>query len=287
MNVTFNPYKSYTTQNKYNPKPQQQQSFTGATAAIGDIAESVAGDSKFLKSISAKYDKACNWVGENISKHLFDNKVIDGIANKIKGKDNAIKFFLIGGSAITSGSYMQRTLKNDKMDKDRKQTLAVNQFLTFLVSTAGALFLDSRLKKWWGEKKEQYFDLNVPNAEAIRNAMKEKNDKIKLKNASRADIDKEPLYKLDSYLKKYGKKHFLNEADYKKFMTKFDGFGLLRSIIVFSMVYRFIVPVAVTKPANILCDKYLAHKKAKAAEKNNIQTAQNVQANQPAQAAKA
>ena len=228
MNVTFNPYKSYTTQNKYNTKPQQQQSFTGASSAIGDIAESVAGDSKFLKSISAKYDKACNWVGENISKHLFDNKVIDGIANKIKGKDNAIKFFLIGGSAITSGSYMQRTLKNDKMDKDRKQTLAVNQFLTFLVSTAGALFLDSRLKKWWGEKKEQYFDLNVPNAEAIRNAMKEKNDKIKLKNASRADIDKEPLYKLDSYLKKYGKKHFLNEADYKKFMTKFDGFGLLR-----------------------------------------------------------
>ena len=53
------------------------------------------------------------------------------------------------------------------------------------------------------------------------------------------------------------------------------------------MVYRFIVPVAVTKPANILCDKYLAHKKAKAAEKNNVQTAQNVQANQPAQAAKA
>ena len=87
MNVTFNPYKSYTTQNKYNTKPQQQQSFTGATSAIGDIAESVAGDSKFLKSISAKYDKACNWVGENISKHLFDNKVIDGIANKIKGKD--------------------------------------------------------------------------------------------------------------------------------------------------------------------------------------------------------
>ena len=242
MNVTFNLYNSYTNSktNQCRPRPQ---SFTG------------------------KYDNFCHWVGENVSRRVFDNALIDGIADKVKGKDNAIKFFLIGGSALTSGVYMQQTLTNKKMDKDRKKTLAVNQFLTFLLSTAGALLLDKHLKTWWDKKKDQFFDLKVPNAEDIRNHMKLLNDKIKLKNENLADADKEPLYKLGDYLDKFGKKHFLTEDDYKKFMTKYKGFGELRSIIVFALVYRFLVPLIVTKPANILCDKYLAYKKSKDAEK--------------------
>ncbi len=273
MNVTFNTYNnSYTTPNRCKPRPQ---SFTGKEqaaeraleAAENKIINSVVSDSTFFDSISKKYDAMCNWVGKNICRPVFDNSVIDGIGDKIKGKDNAIKFFLIGGSAITSGVYMQQTLTNKKMDKDRKKTLTVNQFLTFLVSTFGALVIDSHLKKWWNDKKEQYFDLNLPNAEDIRNSMAQKNEKIKLRNQGLTDIDKEPLYNLSTYLEKYGKKHFIDVKDYEKFMTKLEGFAALRSIIVFALVYRFIVPVAVTKPANILCEKYLAHKKNKDAEK--------------------
>ena len=44
---------------------------------------------------------------------------------------------------------MQRTLANDKLDKDRKNTLAVNQGLTFVVSTIGAYALDKYVKGWW------------------------------------------------------------------------------------------------------------------------------------------
>ena len=43
----------------------------------------------------------------------------------------------------------------------------------------------------------------------------------------------------------------------------------LRTMIVFGFVYRYFVPVVVTKPANILCEKYLAHKKAKTENKQN------------------
>ena len=39
--------------------------------------------------------------------------------------------------------------------------------------------------------------------------------------------------------------------------------GLLRTMLVFGFVYRYFVPVVVTKPANWLCEKYLSHKKAK------------------------
>ena len=272
MNVTFNTYNTY---NNYKKSAQRPQTFTGKgeaaerilNAAENTIINSVTGDSKSLTSISQKYDNFCNWVGKHICRPVFDNSLVDNFSDKIKDKDNAIKFFLIGGSAITSGVYMQRTLTNKKMDKDRKKTLAVNQFFTFLLSTAGALFLDKHLKSWWNEKKEQYFDLNVPNAEAIRNSMKEKNEKIKLRNEGLADVDKEPLYTLDSYLEKFGKKHFLDSKDYKNLMTKMKGFAALRSIIVFALVYRFLVPILVTKPANIVCDKNLAHKKAKDAQK--------------------
>lgn len=246
MDVRLNTFNnSYIAPNCNKPKPQ---SFTGL-------------------NISKGYDTFCNKVGEHLCRPMFDNRFIDGIANKVKSTDNAIKFFLIGGSAITSGMYMYRTLVNDKMDKDRKKTLAVNQFLTFALSTLGALTIDSRMKKWWDAKKEQFFDLNVPNAADIRNKMAEHNDKIKLKNAALAENEKEPLLKLGDYLEKFGRKHFLTQKDYDKFMSKFSGFGALRSIIVFAMVYRFLVPVAVTKPANILCDKYLEHKKAKDAKK--------------------
>ena len=135
------------------------------------------------------------------------------------------------------------------------------------VSDSAVTVSDAELKAAYDEKKEQYFDLNVPNAEAIRNSMKEKNEKIKLRNEGLADVDKEPLYTLDSYLEKFGKKHFLDSKDYKNLMTKMKGFAALRSIIVFALVYRFLVPILVTKPANIVCDKYLAHKKAKDAQK--------------------
>ena len=273
MDVRFNTY--YNSYNQYNKSNKRPQAFTGKeeaaerilNAAENRIVRSVTGESKSFNSVSDAYDNFCNWVGKNICRPVFDNGFINHIADKIKYKDNAIKFFLIGGSAITSGVYMQQTLTNKKMDKDRKKTLAVNQFLTFLLSTAGALFLDGRLKDWWSAKKEQYFDLNVPNAEDIRHNLKEKNEKIMLRNEGLAEVDKEPLYTLDSYLEKFGKKHFIDPKDYDNLMTKMKGFAALRSIIVFALVYRFLVPIIVTKPANIICEKYLAHKKAKDAQK--------------------
>lgn len=49
-----------------------------------------------------------------------------------------------------------------------------------------------------------------------------------------------------------------------KLSGKIKGMNALRSMIVFGFVYRFFVPVVVTKPANWICEKYLSHKQAKA-----------------------
>ena len=59
----------------------------------------------------------------------------------------------------------------------------------------------------------------------------------------------------------------MSKQEARTITKKIKGIGLLKSMIVFGFVYRFFVPVVVTKPANKLCDMYLEHKKAKEAAK--------------------
>ena len=289
-------------------------------------------------------------VGTHFCRYLFDNKLIDKIAYSIRNSENAIKHFLTVGSVITSGMYMKKTLTNDKMDKDRRHTLAVNQGFTLIISTIGAYTLDSKIKKWWDKKHEQFMKLSE-NGTAAWKGMENRNNKIRKENAKNnteitnkiksgeikpnlninsdeellkivtkfikkdkesmfsqrlneigiklpqdpkeaisklCDIingnDKdlknkltdavkaedyvrkiiEPTLNIDEYLERYGKNHVF--TDLEKLKTQSKGFAALRSILVFGFIYRFFVPLAVVKPTNILCEKYLAHKKQKEAE---------------------
>ena len=132
------------------------------------------------------------------------------------------------------------------------------------------------MKNWWenvtaryagyqlGDEKfaENFKNSNIKIAEenkAIKAAAKKKGVKPELKSLLK--VEKE-VKKHDYYKSLEAIGGDMKEA--KAFMGKIKGMGMLRSMIVFALVYRYIVPVAVTKPANILCEKYLAHKKAKA-----------------------
>ena len=72
-----------------------------------------------------------------------------------------------------------------------------------------------------------------------------------------------PISKLEDYVKMHPGYKALSEADAKSLISKIKGMGVLRTMIVFGFVYRYFVPVVVTKPSNWLCEKYLANKKAK------------------------
>ena len=174
---------------------------------------------------------------------------------------------------------MQRTLTNKELDKDRKNTLAVNQGLTFAVSTVGAYALDKYVKGWWdnvtarfaghllGDNK--FYSDYLANKAAVIKENKE------LLAASKASNIKPELKEMPSVIKSIENNSFykslLSNAgdDAKTLMTKVKGMSPLRTMIVFGFVYRYFVPVVVTKPANILCEKYLAHKKAKTENKQN------------------
>ena len=317
MNVTLNSFNSYNKYNKQNrqcckPKPQ---SFTANPMQnVGDVAEQIANQaikekSSFFKPFSDFYDRCTDGIAKHFTAKIVDSAPMNAIAAKLKNSDNLFQHCLTLGSLITSGLYMEKTLTNDKLDKDRKQTLAVNQGLTFLVSTAGAYSLDKYLKNWWENTTSKYIGTQIndenfaKNFKGINQGIDEINKKLKqnpngdvnkfaeevkeaLKMPKRGEkgytgyteflehavkgaiedaddcVKSVERLKLDKYTDKLVKNGKIAELS-SELKGKIKGMGLLRTMLVFGFVYRYFVPVVVTKPANLLCEKYLSHKKAK------------------------
>lgn len=227
----------------------------------------------FTGSVSQVYDSFCHGVGKKVCGKLFDNKLINWIGGLPKDPDNAVKHFLVVGSVITSGMYMKQTLTNDKMDKDRRQTLAVNQGFTLILSTLGAYTLDSKLRKWWGDKHLEYIALS-DEGKAIIDGFKKKNAEIAEKNKNLAKELQQEKLKIDQYIDKFGSEHVVDKKALQSLKIRSKGFNALRQILVFGFVYRFFVPLVVVKPTNWLCERYLENKKKKqelAAQQNNPQ----------------
>lgn len=294
MNISLNTYSQPAQYNrlKNNNNINRQNSTPAFTGAADKVAESVVKKSgfmgKFFKNCEQKYDAVGEWLAQKVIPKVFDNNMTDKFTNKVKESDRLFSHFLAVGSAITSGMYMYKTLNNDKLDQDRKNTLAVNQFLTFLLSTGGAYMLDSSLSSWWqnmtvryaaGQCKDKNMNLLAEFKEEVKKA-KAENIEIKkankaLKDAAKAEgrkIAKSELQdlksvKADKFLSKRIGNYMGTPEAAEQLTRRIKGMGYLKTMLVFALVYRYIVPVAVTKPANMLCDKYLAHKKEKQTEK--------------------
>lgn len=316
MNVSFNTNSLNTyKQNSYSlnqskAKQFKSQSFTANTAKLADAAEQVVEQaakdkSGFFKPFSNFYDKFTDNIAKHFTSKVVDSKPLGYVANKLKNSNNLFQHCLTIGSMITSGLYMQKTLTNDKLDKDRKNTLAVNQGLTFLLSTAGAYSLDKYLKTWWEDVTAKYVGLQLQDKNfekdfkdikaGINHVNKElkkdaKADVNKLAEAAKKELKMSdtasllfdrnvtkavknsdgplksiPKVSLDKFMDKLVKENKISPIS-KELSSRIKGMGLLRSMLVFGFVYRYFVPVVVTKPANILCEKYLAHKKSKTEE---------------------
>ncbi len=294
-------------------KPTNKPSFTGNVAGEAAQAAVRAAEEKsgIFKPFNTFYDKCTDFIAKHFTGKLVDSKPMNYIAENLKDSSNLYQHCLTAGSLVTSGLYMEKTLTNDKLDKDRKKTLAVNQGLTFVLSTIGAYTLDKYLKNWW-ENVTAKFVGNQVELENFSENFKNINKAIdiinkKLKETPNADVNKiaeqvkESLkmpkegengykgfteylehavkgaiedaddvvksvdrLKLDKYIEKLvGKESKLMPALSEELSAKVKGMGLLRSMLVFGFIYRYFVPVVVTKPSNWLCEKYLSHKQSK------------------------
>lgn len=244
----------------YNNNRQYKPSFKGPE----QVAKAASEGSKLFAPLEKAYDGFTDKVAEHVTSRFVNWKPLNWLADKLKNTDNLFQHCMTVGSVVTSGLYMQRTLANKDLDKDRRNTLAVNQGLTLLVSTIGAYALDKYIKGWWDNVTAKFAGhlLNdkefYPKFKQDKEAVIKENKKLKGTNA-----ELKSMPKVDKLVKKHANYKALDVKDADILLKKVKGMSPLRTMIVFGFVYRYFVPVVVTKPANKLCDMYLAHKKAK------------------------
>lgn len=237
MNVTFQSNRfSQNYNNRFSEK--RQPSFTAVVNP-----NYIKGDTSFYAKLEKHYENFTDLIARNVIPKIMDNQFMGAIAEKFKGSKMLYNHFAAVGSAITSGLYMYKTLDNDKLDKDRKQTLAINQGLTFGISTIGAYALDKSVDNWWQKIMAQYAGIQLGDnklAEKFKTAEKGLNEFIKEQHPG----------KLTEQLAK-----------------RLDGMNLVKKMFVFGMVYRYLVPVLVTPIANKIGEHRIAQKKAQEAQK--------------------
>lgn len=315
MNVTsIRPYNnvSYnnTPNNVYNPNYKRQEvQFTGNVNALSN---------PFKKG----YNKLVGFIRDQYFMRIINSNFMEWLLKKTDNVENMSTHMMVIGSTLISGMYAVRTLQNDKLDQHKRRTLALNDFLTWGLSTFGAYALDKSLnKKWEGvtrrfaaeyikkhtdseyikqfdekqaalkaEAKAKGIEYKAPEFTPHELAQKCKENNITpynlnqriLEEANKASVDN---YKVDIRNKQIeilnaklpdGKKMaFLEKRPaiknvkdfnvevlkYAPLTNKLKGMNAIKSIFIFGMMYRYIVPVLVMKPANKL-GNYIHQKNA-------------------------
>lgn len=238
------------------------------------------------------YDKMTDWIAKNYYSRFYRSKFAESFIKYTKGKkwDNMTTHMSALGSTLISGMYIARTLDNDKLDPQKRKTLALNDLMVWAISTMGAYFMDAKLAGWWdgittrfvanylmdnkkAKRVRTLGDWNPANIKEVMGNWHEKvNARIEEINAKIASGDykggRKPLNKVEATAYKNVRDFNLDVLKNRKLTTLIDGMGVLKSLFVFGMVYRYIVPVLVMKPANII-GNYFHNKKAQAEAANN------------------
>ena len=243
-----------------NAKP----AFTGSPVQAGEeIVATVASKSKLFDPLFRIWDSFIGFGAKHIIAPFLDFKPIRWFANKTKDVDGMVNHLNVASSAAISGMYIKKTLDNDKLDKDRRNTLAINQALVFAVSTAGSYLLDDSLGNWWNNTVTPkyagvFLDEKDKMAEFIQ-----KNKEIRKFNKTASKDAKKDMLKVMDYVKKE-----INPDSIKleKLNTRLKGMDVAKKLFIFATVYRYIAPILVTPLANRIGDRYLQYKKAKDAE---------------------
>ena len=236
-------------------------------------------------SLAGIYDKFTDKIAEHFTARITNSNIIQKASDKWKDSEFLFNHMMTVTSAVISSVYVRQTLKNKDMEEDKKRVLAVNQGLTFALSTALTYSLDSKLESWWqrltadfiGKRaddkdfatnyKEAQKAKNIENKAIIEDALKDKNwfakkyAKIFPDKELKAKLDKaKPLKALD-----YAKKQKLVLPTNMDHLV--GGMGILKKMTIMGAIFRLGVPVLVTPLASILSEQYLAHKRSKKAEK--------------------
>ena len=212
-------------------KPTQQEQVVAQQANSQDVTNKTAEENNV--SFKGKgVPKKTNWftkkMAEWYGKPLIESEKAAKLSEKLANMPGDVTQHMATlGSLITSSVYVQRTLSNKDMDPDRKKTLAVNQALCFVVPTIAAYTVDNMIKN------------KVKKIEYRYSGLKEHEAAIARINGKDAKAITDSLGK------------------------KLKGVRILAGLATFTLIYRYITPVAITPIANTIGDKLNARAKAK------------------------
>ena len=197
--------------------------------------------------------KGFNSLTETIAEKYYGPLMSSKIAYKLFHSDNIgriVDHMQAIGSYVISGMYMLQTIRNKDMDEDRRKTLAINQGLTLVASTAIAYLVSERLVGPWNKHVSMKYAANKRSISVEQLGKDLKAHQEKIKNNY---IEKHPE---DLELKKFKKPNLIHyvEKELKNgnLAGKLKGLDVLKSLIIFGSVYRFFGPVAVTPIATWL-----------------------------------
>ncbi|MBD5401759.1 hypothetical protein HDR58_03000 [bacterium] len=250
MNVTFqtnnlNAQYNYRNNNN-NTKKYANVSYNNAPSFKGI---EVPTKSSLLSPFNKGMDKLTDAIAKNYTEKLYTSRFAKYLADKTEKLSSVVDHMQVLGSVIISGMYMTQTLRNQQLDEERKKTLAINQGLTFAVSTLGSYLIDGGLNKKWTDLTNKYA-IDRTQDKDLLNKLTEYNEKMK-------GIDE----KFNKKFKKRGLVDYFNdkhEVHYDpKLAKKIIGMGVLKKLLVFGTVYRFLAPVAVTPLATWISNEFL------------------------------
>lgn len=241
MNVTFNTVNL----NNRNNNKKYTPSFKAGVE--------IPAKSGLLKPFYAGMDKLTDGIAKYYTKNVYQSPVAKWLSRR-EDASQIVNHMQMLGSIIVSGMYMTQTLRNKEMDDDTKKKLSLNQALTWVAATAGAYWLDDFLAQTWDNKvslnyaKKFLRDDDLAQKIAKHNEALKKAFEAQSKNAGKK-------FKPDTVLKYISKnvKNAALESDLK-------GLDVMKSLVIFGTIYRFISPVAVTPLANMIGDKFFAKK---------------------------
>lgn len=135
--------------NPYNKKSLKRES--KQKIAFGNKAVLSKADKFVLNLASCKpIQKLVDWSGKRTIKHLKNGKT-----RVMKNEDKLRQYLMVGYSLGLQTNYVANVLSNDRMPKKRKQTLAINNIISFFIPAIGAFTVDRAIND--GVKKLQLY----------------------------------------------------------------------------------------------------------------------------------
>ena len=143
------------------------------------------------------------------------------------------------GSLLTSSVYMYKTFTNKDLDPEKRRTLVVNQGLGCLAPAVITYTLENKMNSF-----KKNFEIDYAGRQMR---------KVALGKMTKSEL----------------------ESFHKNFGNRLKGIPTLLSLTLFTLIYRYFTPVAITPAANYIGEKWNNHNRKEAAK----HSAENVNLN--------